>query len=353
MNRETSIYLDIVRLSAAMTVFLGHACGQRLTGGILWQVAPYMSEAVIVFFVLSGFVIAYVTAGRESTAQSYAVSRFARIYSVALPTLLLGFALDWLGRAVNPAVYNASWGYQSAGQPWQFLSGLFFVHEVWFLNVPQGSNLPYWSLGYEVWYYAIFGLFMFTRRGLLWSGLAMAAAGPPILVLYPVWLLGVGAYRVVQRQWRIGVPGGLLLWAGSLAGWVAYEAWARPQGWLAYVPPDWLRRPELVQDYVVGTLFALNVVGFAAAAPLFAVPLTRIAPAVRWGAGLTFTLYLAHLPIAQVLMAVSAWPLASWPNRILVIGGTLTGVAALASVTERRKAVWRRLFARLLVPGAP
>ena len=67
-----SIYLDVVRLSAAMVVFLGHVSGGRMTGGFLWQLNPYMSQAVTVFFVLSGFVIAFVAEEREHTAQAYA-----------------------------------------------------------------------------------------------------------------------------------------------------------------------------------------------------------------------------------------------------------------------------------------
>lgn len=65
MTSEVSIYLDAIRFTAAMVVFLGHVSGQRLTGGLLWQVGRYMDDAVIVFFVLSGFVIAHVASERE------------------------------------------------------------------------------------------------------------------------------------------------------------------------------------------------------------------------------------------------------------------------------------------------
>nr|MDA8253465.1 acyltransferase family protein [Rhodospirillales bacterium] len=283
MNRETSVYLDIVRLSAAMVVFVGHVSGMRLTGGFLWQFGPYMSQAVTVFFVLSGFVIAYVTDGREGTARIYSISRLARIYSVALPALVLTIALDTLGRTVNPDVYNATWGYHADGRIWQFLSGLFFVHQIWFSDVSQGSCLPYWSLGYEAWYYLIFGLFFFSRRRLLWTGLAMAAAGPAILAMFPLWLLGVGTYRLARTP-HISTFRSVSLWIGSFAGWIAYEAWAARHGRLVGFAPAWLRRPELLQDYLIGTLFAANLLGFAAAAPLFARPMASIASVVRWGA---------------------------------------------------------------------
>ena len=45
--------------------------------------------AVGVFFVLSGFVIGYAVHEREKDARSYFVGRAARVYSVAVPALVL------------------------------------------------------------------------------------------------------------------------------------------------------------------------------------------------------------------------------------------------------------------------
>lgn len=351
MNREVSVYLDIVRLAAALIVFVGHVSGERMTGGFLWQVAPYMSQAVTVFFVLSGFVIAYVTERREASARSYAASRLARIYSVALPALALTFVLDGIGRSINPSVYSRAWGFEPTGLAWQFLSGLLFVHEIWFSHVTQGSNLPYWSLGYEVCYYVIFGLSLFTRRWLLWTGLAAAACGPAILAMFPLWLLGVVTYRIIRRS-AVAVRTGALLWLGSIAACAAFEVWATRTSAPMGRVPQLLRRPELVQDYVVAALFSLNLIGFSAISGLFARLLRYIAPAAQWAAGLTFALYLFHLPLAQFLSAVSPWPLASWQNRAFLLLGTLLGVVVVGTLAERWKGGLRRLFNKMLAGRA-
>ncbi|MGH7072336.1 MAG: acyltransferase family protein [Acetobacteraceae bacterium] len=116
MTREVSLYLDLLRFLAALTVFLGHVSGSRFTGGFLWQFGPYMGEAVTVFFVLSGFVIGYTTDRREKSAYSYAVARAARIYSVALPALVVTFTLDAIGRSIRPDLYSQSWGYVATGR---------------------------------------------------------------------------------------------------------------------------------------------------------------------------------------------------------------------------------------------
>ena len=97
MNRATSLYLDLIRPAAAFIVLLSHASFRALTGGQLRVMASTGVQAVDVFFVLSGFVIAHVCAARESNVRSYIVSRAARIYSVAIPALILTAVVDFIG----------------------------------------------------------------------------------------------------------------------------------------------------------------------------------------------------------------------------------------------------------------
>ena len=349
ISTATSLYLDVWRLLAAMTVFLGHVSGERLTGGLLWQFGPYMGQAVTLFFVLSGFVISYATARQAETARSYALSRLARVYSVALPALILTFALDAMGRSVRPDLYSSAWGYVAHSQAWQFTAGLLMLNQIWGLDVPQGSDLPYWSLGYEVWYYVIFGVAMFAPAR--WRGPAIVAAlafvGPAIAAMLPLWLMGLYGHRVCATR-RLGRRAGWLLCLGSLAIWIAYETCARPFV-AALIPiPALLRRPSLVEDYIVGALFIAHIVGFDAISPALAALVARVQRPIRWAAGATFTIYLLHLPVAQFLSTQVPWPPASWATRATLFGGTLLVMFAVAEVTERQKNVWRRGFGALL-----
>jgi peptidoglycan/LPS O-acetylase OafA/YrhL len=324
-----------------LIVFLGHTSGQRMTGGFLWPIAPFMSEAVTIFFVLSGYVIAYVYDQKERSASTFIVSRAARIYSVALPALILTFSLDSVGRSISPPVYNASWGYHSDHQIWQFIANVLFVNRLWFNDVTPGSNLPFWSLGYEVWYYIIFGMCVFLtgRRRIVAVVSGLVLVGPQIVAMLPIWLAGVGCYRL-SRASRIGPGAGAALYIGCLAGWVGYEIWSVRHGRLIDLVSPILGRPELVQDYLVAALFAGHLLGFNAISRTFTVP-DRVAKPVRWVAGATFSLYLFHLPITQILTALSPWPLSSTPNRVLLFGGTLVIAFALAELTERKKELWR------------
>ena len=68
MTKALSLYLDALRFGAAFTVFLSHY--GKFNGGLFWQIQPYGVTAVIVFFVLSGFVIAWVTEARNGLSRN-------------------------------------------------------------------------------------------------------------------------------------------------------------------------------------------------------------------------------------------------------------------------------------------
>ena len=108
LARETSLYIDAMRVLAALVVFLDHFARPSVSGGLFWQVAPFGGDAVIVFFVISGFVIAHATAQKERNAADYFISRAARIYSVAVPAIVLTIACDFVGQWIDPR-YTNSW----------------------------------------------------------------------------------------------------------------------------------------------------------------------------------------------------------------------------------------------------
>lgn len=101
MTQPLSLYLDLVRTMAAFIVVLSHLGYGHLIGGHLWFFTCFGNEAVMVFFVLSGLVIGYVTDRRELTLSHYATARMARLYSVILPAMVLTLILDGVGYAMN------------------------------------------------------------------------------------------------------------------------------------------------------------------------------------------------------------------------------------------------------------
>jgi peptidoglycan/LPS O-acetylase OafA/YrhL len=273
------------------------------------------------------------------------------MYSVVLPALVTTFVLDAAGRALQPDLYPAdwqvtNWGFSEHGLAFEFLTGITFTHQLWGLEVRPGSMIAYWSIGYEVWYYAIFGAAIFApkRWRVAAAAILVLIAGPAIAVLLPLWLLGGLAYRICARG---PVPRrlGWALFFGSLLLWVSYEVVALRYGRWVLDPPPLLKRQELPQDYVIGLLFALNIIGFHTLAPTLGAPLRRAAAPIRWAAGATFTLYLFHESLSYFIRALLPWPSSSLATRLVLLFGTLGLVFAIAGVTEKRKDVWKRAIA--------
>jgi len=346
MNRETSIYLDLVRFSAALAVFLSHLAKRDILHSFFWHFIGFGEPAVIVFFVLSGWVIAYTVDSRETSSRSYFIARAARIYSVAVPAIILTTVLDAIGSSYNPGLYSHFASVMQHPLMEKPLC-LVFLNEAWNLNVAPGTDGPYWSLGYECMYYVLFGLFMFMsgRSRLFFLALVCLVVGPRVLSLVPIWLLGFGCYRLTRRS-RIPFRLGAMMFAGSSAVILALAtalAWGR----LGYLSSLYDQRPlDVLIDYLLALLFAAHLLGAAAISDTFRWP-DLVARSIRWLAGSTFSLYLYHLPILLFLSASLPFARDTWAFRLSLIGGALLAVFLLAEVTERRKAIWRSGFDRL------
>ena len=181
----------MLRAAAALTVFLQHCHWLRLDGNTLgwfrWDVGH---SAVVIFFVLSGYVIA-ATLPRSRSPVDYAIKRASRIYSVAIPALLLTLLVDLImvdwPISTNEATYQLR-------KLWIYIPlALTFSGELWGIAEPALSNGPYWSLNYEVWYYVLFGMLVFSHGLWRWAGvlLVLVIMGPKLWLLLPIWLGGV------------------------------------------------------------------------------------------------------------------------------------------------------------------
>ncbi len=342
LSHETSLYLDVVRFSAAVLVCLGHFATQAVSGGVFWQIAPLRHDAVIVFFVLSGFVIAHSVAKHAQDGLDYFVSRAVRIYSVAIPAVAITFILDLIGMQLD-ADY-CTWGCSTG--PWwqQVASSLTFTNQLWNVGLFPGTDGAYWSLGFEVPYYAIFGFAFFLRS--FWRILIpvalLAICGPTIAVLLPLWLLGVAVYRLdVTRmpQWA-----GWVLLLGSVMTWSIIEAGVLfDDEWLFQFAIAGVWRERVPADYVTGIAFAANLAGFKLIGHHFASWLRLAQPVIRWLAARTFTLYLLHLPIMHLLSATLPWGAEAAATRALTLAVTFCLTFVVAEVFEVRKTMWRRM----------
>jgi peptidoglycan/LPS O-acetylase OafA/YrhL len=353
LNPHASALLDLMRGLAAAAVLISHLRGLFFVsyGEVVDRSAPttalyFMTslghEAVVVFFVLSGYfisrsVLAAMTARRWSWGE-YLVRRSARLYIVLIPALILGFILDETGMAgfgsdgpygsgvayhhivPAPVIERLSWpiGLGNAA----FLQGV---------AVPSfGSNGALWSLSYEFWFYMMFPCLVLillpgtaVRRRIVPAALLVAMAvfvGKDITSYFLVWLLGTVVVmlptpRLRLRGWLIslGAAGaicltGIVLLKGSgLAAIAADLALAVPIALLVYVL-------VLVPGGAV----------LAGGRSLF----DRIG---KWTASFSYSLYLVHLPMLVFLHAAWIWYGGSkWqPDGLHFVGAGVIAVAVL------------------------
>jgi peptidoglycan/LPS O-acetylase OafA/YrhL len=257
---------------------------------------------VIVFFVLSGYVIAYVTDTKERAWRAYAAARLSRIYSVAVPAVFLTVLLDAIGRTLYPEIY----GYPFDHFAIRILSSLLFTNEVWFVSITSFSNVPYWSVCYEFWYYVMFGIAVFVSRrtAIVLLALLALALGPKIVLLAPVWLLGTLLYKW-ERLRSLSDAASWALVIGSvlaIVGFYSFGVGTRIDGYVkAWLGVERFRSLtwswHFLSDYVLSSLFFVHLAGMRnVAARVGALPQAVEKP-IRFLASYTFTLYLLHQPL--------------------------------------------------------
>ena len=358
MDRGLSLWLDLLRVLATLTVLLGHAAHLRFTDGAMyalreWNVA---SDAVIVFFVLSGVVIAY-AAERDGTLGRFAFNRLTRLWTVLLPALLLTIVLDRIGLAHDAGAYLYP-NFQPLPPEELLLRGLTFTNE-WqgsWDRVRLGTNGPIWSLSYEAAFYAMFGAATFLRGALriVVVALLAALAGLPILALAPAWFVGVAVWRIVRDGTR-PAPSVAHAWAlflGSPAAVVACKVMAVDHGLaaltrdlLAPVHYQWLLgySDEMLWNTALAVGVGLHLLGARALGPRIANWIdTRTARSIRWVAGASFSVYVVHYPVLHLADATLPEAMAFKP--LVFVALPLLCALLFAELFERPLRRVRRLL---------
>jgi peptidoglycan/LPS O-acetylase OafA/YrhL len=350
MTPGLSIYLDLLRVLAASQVALYHLGWLPGVGlGAHWW-NKWGHEAVVIFFVLSGFVIRHAVDTKERTFRQYAVSRISRLYTVIVPAIALTIVCDAIGFSIAPQLYeNAGIDNPLIVHVMRLLISLLMLNESWW-SIGLLTNAPYWSVCYEFWYYALFAAYVYAagwQRLALLAGLSVVA-GPHIMLLFPIWLLGSFAYLARPVTWPRA-----LVWAAfaqMFAVIACHVAFDMPKLGVELLGADnvqnlfWSR--FVISDAVLGVSFTLHLVAAKQLDFQLGRVLQPVALLVREGAARSFTLYLIHMPVMVMLAAVCA-AIGLGPSPWLIAGGTLAIPLLLAPLIENQRHVVRPWLARL------
>ena len=193
--------LEAIRGFAALYVVLFHALPQKIylygiNVGVLFRFGP---ESVILFFILSGFVIKYTyEKSKDKSFKNYFIRRFIRLYSPMLIIFLMGYGIKCFEEGLL------------ADPEWLRLGGNLLMLQDVVTQKPHVicgvymSNGPLWSLSYEWWFYMLFFLLVTkikSDRLNVWIAVITISAAFSYL-FYPFFLNRILMYFAI---WWIGV----------------------------------------------------------------------------------------------------------------------------------------------------
>lgn len=300
-----------------------------------------LPAAIIIFFVLSGYIIESTTQ-KDAGVKTYAIHRMARMYSVALPAVILSLACI-IGFAIvsGPAEIEqlmASWS-----QLWQIPVILMFRGEDWFSELELFWNGPFWSLHFEVAYYIVYGFLLLpaSRTRALAVGAFLLLIGPKIILLFPCWWIGVELAR--RPSLRFPGPrsalaalflspviiavivhlklGETFLYAlESLFPW--YHLLGHAEPFLVY--------------YVIALLVCMNFVAARQLHSGIGRALRKARQFIHGIAGYTFSIYLFHRPLQNLIAHFYTARTGDTFITVSIQIGILAIIFLIGSFTERR-----------------
>lgn len=209
-------WLDAIRFIAAFMVLLSHtrndffceygnlpADQQGLPAFVFYLIGRLGHEAVIVFFVLSGFLVGGKTLDRiregNFDVRFYAINRFSRIY----PPLIISILFYYITCLF---VKNEIWNWGTAVGNILNLQGI----------VCESLVNPFWSLSYEWWFYIVLAAIGFSIVAEKWVykmvgflliciSISVFLVGEMTIFYLSIWFLGALAYLLRPNNYSRSV----------------------------------------------------------------------------------------------------------------------------------------------------
>jgi peptidoglycan/LPS O-acetylase OafA/YrhL len=377
LNKSASAHLDMIRGLAAWAVMWGHLRAlffvdfqhlerRTLPLSVLYFFTGFGHQAVMVFFVLSGFLISSTIIGRRVSGDrswhEYAIDRASRLYVVLIPGLLFGLLWDKFGSVLFAFKHVYSQPIDDFGAAvaqsrltyGTFLGNLFFLQTI--VCPTFGSNGPLWSLASEFWYYVLFPVAL--AAGIAWASRSLRTAipltiaavcvavfvGPHILVGFLIWLTGT-VLVFANANWRFQAKSWLNLYALATILLLAASLISARTG----------RSVILGSDLCVGITFSMFL--FAVLQMDMEKVGSVYSRAAQFLAGFSYSLYVLHFPL---LVFVRAWlvPPQRWQSDVprltygVVLGMATLGFAWLVSVVTEKNTRTVRNWIKRMIPAS-
>lgn len=337
LNIEFSLYLGLLAFFAAVIVFFSYSSHSSLTGGFLWQASGYGQTAVIVFFVLSVYVVRYVVKNEEFKPNYHDIARISRLYLLIIPALLmLTVVCNTIDIFLIPENYQGLWSGELINQYYRYLVTFCMLHSVWGFQLTPPNNGPFWSMSFAFFYYLIFGIYFYLRSTLKKTILLifiMLVAGPTIILLLPIWLVGGVCYKLHHHHKHPAKKIQYLIFSVPIVGLLCTPIYRE------YFKYDFsfTTRQVIIGNYIDAAFVFLNLYTAPVVAHLIKKSLIRLQKSIILCGALTFSLYLFHIPLLRLFSAISPFNAntASFLHISFVIGSSLTLILLIAPPCEQ------------------
>lgn len=350
MNLSSFDNLAAVRGLASVVVLLSHVIQVhflRFTGlntPLHLTSSTASKYAVVVFFILSGYLIAHtieanIQRNGKLKLDSYFAARIARIYppflyciSVALAVFVIMGMFGLPGRSTPLSLPGDLY----ASRDFVHLSFREVISALFMLEGMLEINGPLWSLYIEVKLYVLFAcaLALMDRRGVVQKVILAAlfyavaksglALNPGFVGYAAVWLVGAIAYYVCNergRRWnRLLLCGGLFVFLVLVEFYQAEQTDRSP----------WVVALEIL----IAASFAWL---------LFGLKLRISTPMAKQLAECSYSLYVTHFPILllaqSLLIFINSTTVTAAVAVAVLSTATATGVAFVGGIIEAKKSV--------------
>ncbi|MGY4234700.1 peptidoglycan/LPS O-acetylase OafA/YrhL [Bradyrhizobium sp. USDA 4449] len=302
ISEALSLFLDLARGIAAVLVLFFHVRSALLVpfanlkvhgagAASFFLMTTFGHDAVIVFFVLSGFLVGgsvlRIRFGSREDIAKYCIDRFVRIFPVLAAATVCSvgllaveyYSLGRVGCSVEPSTV---------------LGNILALQN--FVVKPLCNNLPLWSISSEVFYYIAFPVLVAIfagSRSYVSAALLLAVIGLSIvsltltplddrnsLLYFPIWLLGAVTATIMNR-WSANLWGAAVLLVVALA-------FGRME-----VSKDWF----WWRDFALAAAFCIVLMSIGGRKIGASIVERCLIVVSRWLSTISFSLYVVHYPL--------------------------------------------------------
>lgn len=352
MNKLISVYLDFLRSIAALFVLLHHFRWDKFSGGH-FSFLNFGHEAVIIFFILSGFIISYVYNELERGTVTFMLKRLSRLWSVLIPAIIL--TLDTVGRHFDSSLYvnNVSLLPSLRNIP----GTLLFLNEAWTHSYTISTNVVFWSLSYEFWFYLLFlASSLRLSKTMVIFGLILISVivGYKILLAFPIWLMGAWVFKNRSLGLRCSMWLNLLVFVLTIVLFFAVKYSALKTFFttttLFGLPMHFSK--NIAYDYLLGVIVSAHL--FAASALSqqlqYRQNVDLLKKLVKPVADVSFTMYCMHVPVLYFYTAVFHLDSKSVAQAIGLLVLTLITIFVIGNLVENQRKPLFRVLSRICIP---